>query len=68
MARKATIIGSKDGKLQSIAVGNAAEMREKFKKESFDGFGQVIYLDTSGGTRGKRGAKKPKAKPKAKAK
>tara|TARA_R110000824_G_scaffold180061_1_gene360446 strand:+ start:7296 stop:7499 length:204 start_codon:yes stop_codon:yes gene_type:complete len=66
--RQATIIGQKDGKLQSIAVGSAAEMRTKYKHDSFAGFGQVYYLDTSGGTRRKKGSEKPKAKPKPKAK
>ena len=64
--RHASIIGSKDGKFESIAVGNAREMQEKYKFDSFKGFGQVYYLDTSGITRRKKGA--PGAKPKAKAK
>ena len=63
--RHATIIGSKNGKFQSIAVGNAQEMRDKYKYETFEGFGQVYYLDTSGGTRRKKGAPKA-AKGKAK--
>lgn len=58
MARKATIIGSKGDKLESIHVGSADKMREKFKHGSFAGYGQVYYLDTSGGVRRKRGAEK----------
>lgn len=56
MARKATIIGSKGDKLESIAVGAADKMRDKFKRDSFAGYTQVYYLDTSGGSRRKRGA------------
>lgn len=65
--RHATIIGSKAGKFQSIATGNAQEMREKYKHDKFAGFAQVYYLDTSGGVRRKKGSPEPaKAKPKAK--
>lgn len=65
--RQATIIGSKGGKFQSIATGNAQEMRDKYKHENFAGFGQVYILDTSGGVRRKKGAPAAaKAKPKAK--
>jgi hypothetical protein len=63
--RHATLIGSKGGKFESIAVGNAQEIREQYKRESFPGFSQVYYLDTSGGTRRKRGAEQaPKKKAK----
>ena len=65
--RHATLIGSKGGKFQSIATGNAEEIREKYKRENFAGFSQVYYLDTSGGTRRKKGAPAAgKAKPKPK--
>ena len=63
--RHASIIGNKGGKFQSIAVGNAKEMQEKYKHDKFEGFSQVYYLDTSGNTRRKKGvakAPKPKAK------
>lgn len=63
--RQATIIGSKSGKFESIAVGGAGDMREQYKKGSFQGYGQVYYLDTSGIVRRKKGAgeaKKPAPK------
>ena len=50
----------------SIATGNAQEIREQYKRETFPGFGQVYYLDTTGGTRRKKGAQVNKAKPKGK--
>ena len=64
--RHATLIGTKGGKMVSIATGNAQEIREKYKHDTFAGYGQVYYLDTSGGTRRKKGADAPKAKPKGK--
>jgi len=56
--RHASIIGNKGGKFQSIAVGNAKEMQAKYKRDKFEGFSQVYYLDTSGNTRRKKGAEK----------
>ena len=65
--RHASIIGSKGGKFQSIATGNAQEMSEKYKHDKFQGFGQVYYLPTSGPVRRKKGSPEAaKAKPKAK--
>ena len=60
--RHASIIGSKGGKFQSIAVGNAKEMQEKYKHSKFKGFLKVYYLDTGGNTRRKKGAEEPKEK------
>jgi len=63
--RHATLIGTKAGKMVSIATGNAQEMRDQYKRESFPGYGQVYYLDTTGGTRRKKGSpaeQKSKAK------
>ena len=54
--RHASIIGSKGGKFQSIAVGNAKEMQGKYKHDKFQGFSKVYYLDTGGNTRRKKGA------------
>ena len=54
--RHATLIGTKSGKMISIATGNAKEIRDQYKRETFPGFGQVYYLDTTGGTRRKKGA------------
>ena len=62
MAKVAVLIGSKSDVWSSIAIGSSAEMREKFKRDSFPGFAYVRYLDTSGTTRRKKGT--PKAKPK----
>jgi len=63
MARTATIIGSKGGAWSSIAVGSPVDLRPEFKHGSFAGFDQVYYLDTSGGTKRKRGQiKSPAAK------
>ena len=53
--RHATIIGNKAGKFQSIATGNAQEIREQYKHNNFAGYSQVYYLDTSGGVRRKKG-------------
>ena len=65
--RHATIIGNKAGKFQSIATGNAQEIREQYKHDNFAGFSQVYYLDTSGGVRRKKGSPAAaKAKPKGK--
>jgi len=64
MSRTATIIGSKSGKWQSISVGSPADLRPEFKHGDFAGFDKVIYLDTSGGSRRKKGKK---AAPKKKA-
>ena len=65
MARHATIIARKGNTWKSLAVGSAQEMREKFKREKFEGYERVHYLDTSGGHRRKKGTQPaPKAKPK----
>ena len=64
MARQATIIGAKKGKWSSISVGSPAELRPEFKYGDFLGYDSVVYLDTSGGTRRKKGKK---AAPKSKA-
>ena len=56
MAKHGTIFGRKGGKLSSIAVGSASEMRDKFKHDSFQGFEQVWMLDTSGGHKRKKGS------------
>ena len=71
MARHATLIGRKGDQWESISVGSAAEMRLEFKKGKFPGFDRVVYLDTSGTSRRKKGSAeavkaKPKATPKAK--
>jgi len=68
MSRTATIIGSKSGKWSSISVGSPSDLRKDFKFGDFEGFDKVYYLDSSGGTRRKKGKKAaPKAKAKAKA-
>jgi len=61
MSRVATIIGAKGGKWASISVGPANEQRQEYKSGKFAGFDRIIYLDSSGGTRRKRGQKKPPA-------
>ena len=67
MARAATVIGLKGGKWQPISAGPANEIREEFKHGAYKGFSRVVYLDTSGGTKRKKGS--PAAAPaKAKAK
>lgn len=67
MSRVATIIGAKGGKWSSISVGPATEQREEYKRGKFAGFDKILYLDSSGGTRRKRGQKKaPAAKAKGK--
>jgi len=68
MARHATLIGRKAGsKWSSIAVGSASEMKDKFRRDSFAGFEQVHYLDTSGGHRRKKGSPEVKKATKGKA-
>jgi len=67
MARHATIIASKGGTWESLSVGSPVQLRSEFKHGAFAGFEQVYYLDTSGGTRRKKG-KPGAAKPKPKAK
>lgn len=67
MAKQATLIGKKGDTWSSVAVGSASEMRAKFKSGKFPGFDRVVYLDTSGTSRRKKGsaaAVKPKAKAK----
>ena len=68
MARTATIIGSKSGKWSSISVGSPVDLRNEFKFGDFAGFDKVYYLDTSGGTRRKRGKAAQPKKATAKAK
>ena len=55
MARQATIIGRKGDKWSSMAVGTSNEILKKYKHDSFQGFDQVWYLDTSGGHKRKKG-------------
>ena len=55
MSATATIIGRKGAVWSSIAVGSVADMRVKFKRDKFPGFAVVRYLDTSGGSRRKKG-------------
>ena len=63
MSRTATIIGSKGGKWSSISVGSPVDLREEWRHSAFAGYDRVLYLDSSGGTRRKRGQKKlPAAK------
>ena len=62
MARQATIIARKGSKWESVAVGSAREIRDKYKHDNFAGFEQVHYLDTSGGHRRKKGTQ-AEAKP-----
>jgi len=66
MARIATILGSKGGKWSSISVGSPVDLRPEWEHGSFKGFDRVVYLDTSGGSKRKKG--QPAAAPKAKAK
>jgi len=56
MSAHATILGIKDGKASSISTGSPAKLRTEFKHGSFEGYDRVIYLDTSGNRRRKRGA------------
>ena len=69
MSRTATIIGRRGGNWSSLSIGSASDIREEFKHGKFTGFEVVHYLDTSGGTRRKKGKPAPakaKAAPKQK--
>ena len=66
MAKVATISALKGGKWQPISAGPANEIRAEYKHGDFKGFDRVLYLDTSGDTKRKKG--QPAAAPKAKAK
>ena len=69
MAKQATILGLKGDTWTSLGVGSGSEMRAAFKQGKFPGFDRVVYLDTSGVSRRKKGsAAAVKAKPKAKPK
>jgi hypothetical protein len=66
MACVGSLIGLKGNKWQPIAAGPANEIRDEFKHGDFKGFARVVYLDTGGGTKRKKG--QPAAVSKAKAK
>jgi len=64
MSRTASIIGT-DGKTwKSIKCGSASACRDEFKYGKFAGFTRVVFMDTSGTVKKKKGAgKTPKKAP-----
>ena len=55
MSRIASIIGLKGGKWQSLSQGPANDQRAEFKQNDYPGFERVLYMDSSGGTKRKKG-------------
>jgi hypothetical protein len=66
MSRQASIIGT-DGKAwKSIKVGSASDCREEFKYGKFAGYTRVVFMDSSGTVKKKKGAGKTPKKAAAK--
>tara|TARA_R110002020_G_scaffold168202_2_gene356877 strand:+ start:717 stop:950 length:234 start_codon:yes stop_codon:yes gene_type:complete len=55
MARIASIVGLKAGNWVNISCGPATEQRATYKQGNYPGFDRVLYMDSSGGTKRKKG-------------
>ena len=55
MSRIASIIGLKGGKWQNLSAGPASNIREEYKANAYAGFERILYMDSSGATKRKKG-------------